>query len=90
MAYKTLHKIRKEKITAEKPISVFERDQLTSANDQCHKSNTELYVNNSERSRGVPHPTPLLFLDQTEARRAKKKIWGGDHPPPHLKVWIHH
>ena len=40
---------------------------------------------------------PQLFLDQTEARRAKKIFLGApptlskgldDHPPPYLKVWI--
>ena len=32
---------------------------------------------------------PPLFLDQNEARRAKK-FWGGrpPPPPPYLKVWI--
>ena len=43
---------------------------------------------------------PLLFLDQTEAQRAKKNLGGGTGPPlskvlddppsPHLKVWIWH
>ena len=28
-----------------------------------------------------------LFLDQTEARRAKK-IFFGDRPPPYIRVWI--
>ena len=42
--------------------------------------------------------TPL-FLDQNEARRAEKNVFGGrgpplsrvldDRPPPYLKVWIH-
>ena len=39
---------------------------------------------------------PLLFLDQTEAQRAKKIFLGGTGPPlskvlddpPHLKVWM--
>ena len=40
---------------------------------------------------------PLLFLDQTEAQRAKKIFLGGTgpplfkvlaDPPPHLKVWM--
>ena len=33
-------------------------------------------------------PPPPLFLDQTEARRAKKTCFG-DHPPPYLsKSWM--
>ena len=33
---------------------------------------------------------PPLFLDQTEAQRAKKK-WGGDRAfPPYFRVWIWH
>ena len=32
-----------------------------------------------------------LFLDQTETRRAEKKIFRDrPPPPPYLKVWIHH
>ena len=37
------------------------------------------------------HPLPPLFLDQTEARRAEKKIWGTTPPPPtfpYLRVWM--
>ena len=51
----------------------------------------------------LPSPSPFLFSDQTEARRAKKKF-GDPHPlppylkvrvtsprpPPYLKVWILH
>ena len=49
---------------------------------------------------GGPAPPPL-FLDQTEAQKAKKNFFG-DHPPPplskglddraptYLKVWIQH
>ena len=36
-------------------------------------------------------PHPPLFLDQTEARRAEKKIWGTTPPPPtfpYLRVWM--
>ena len=34
---------------------------------------------------------PPLFLDQTEAQRAKKKLGGGDWTlPPYFKVWIWH
>ena len=44
---------------------------------------------------------PLLFLDQTKARRAEKGFLGATAPlpypflrawmpPPHLKVWTHH
>ena len=42
---------------------------------------------------------PLLFLDQTEARRAEKFFWRpppvlskglDDRPHPYLKVWIPH
>ena len=38
---------------------------------------------------------PPLFLDQTEARRAGKKIFGRPPPPPppptfYVKVWIRH
>ena len=42
---------------------------------------------------------PLLFLDQTEARRAEKVFWRpppalskglDDRPHPYLKVWIPH
>ena len=36
------------------------------------------------RTRGAGPP---LFLDQNEARRAKK-FWGGDHRPPCLRVWM--
>ena len=56
------------------------------------------FVYNSGGSRGG---TPVLFLDQTEARRAEKNLWrppppllsqGLDQraPPPsrYLKVWI--
>ena len=32
-------------------------------------------------------PGPPLFLDQTEARRAKKKFLG-DRFPPFLRVWM--
>ena len=51
-------------------------------------------------SRGGPRGTqaPPLFLDQTEARRAEKNIFGDapsplsqgldDQGPPYLKVWI--
>ena len=53
------------------------------------------------QGRGPPPPSPPLFLDQTEARRAGKVMFG-DHPPPlryvrvwmtappYLKVWIRH
>ena len=34
----------------------------------------------------LPLPPPL-FLDQTEARRAEKKLFE-DHPPPYLRVWM--
>ena len=34
-----------------------------------------------ERGRGGRPPPPPLFLDQTEARRAKN-IFGGDRAPP--------
>ena len=42
---------------------------------------------------------PHLFLDQAEARRAKKNLFGDrpplsqgldDQAPPYLKVWIRH
>ena len=35
-------------------------------------------------------PLPPLFLDQTEARRAEKKIGGPPPPPtlPYLTVWM--
>ena len=41
------------------------------------------------RGRGTcpPPQPPPLFLDQTEARRAEKKLFG-DHPPPYLRVWM--
>ena len=31
--------------------------------------------------------SPLLFLDQTEAQRAKK-IWGGVPGRPYLRLWL--
>ena len=33
-------------------------------------------------------PPPLIFLDQTEARRAEKKISGDRGPPTYLGVWM--
>ena len=36
-----------------------------------------------------PPPPPSLFLDQTEARKAEKNLFG-DRAPPYLKVWIRH
>ena len=40
----------------------------------------------SERYIGEgPGPGPSLFLDQTEARRAKKKFWETAPPPPPSK-----
>ena len=30
---------------------------------------------------------PPLFLDQTEAQRAEKNLFG-DPPPPYLRVWM--
>ena len=34
---------------------------------------------------------PLLFLDQSEARRAEKRFLGDlPRPPSYLKVWIRH
>ena len=33
-------------------------------------------------------PPPLIFLDQTEARRAEKKISGDRAPPTYLGVWM--
>ena len=46
---------------------------------------------------GPGAPPPPLFLDQTEARRAKNTSFGDRRPtfslpptPPHLKVWIRH
>ena len=38
------------------------------------------------RGRGPGGPAPL-FLDQTEVRRAEKKIWDCP-PPPYLRVWM--
>ena len=37
-----------------------------------------------------PVGPPPLFLDQTEARRAEKKIFFGDRPPlpPYQRVWM--
>ena len=35
-----------------------------------------------------PPPPPHLFLDQTEARRAEKKIGGRPCAPPFLRVWM--
>ena len=32
-------------------------------------------------------PAPRLFLDQTEARRAEKRLFG-DRSPPYLRVWM--
>ena len=51
----------------------------------------------SGESRGGARVAPLLFLDQTEAQRAKKNFFSGQAPlisesappSPHLKVWIH-
>jgi len=53
------------------------------------------------RGPGGLGPPPLLFLDQTEARRAEKKFFGDwapplskgldDRPlPPYLEDWIRH
>ena len=50
---------------------------------------------------GPPPPLPPLFLDQTEAQRAKKNVFETPPPlsqglndrapfPPYLKVWIRH
>ena len=50
---------------------------------------------------GLPPPLPPLFLDQTEAQRAKKNVFETPPPlsqglndrapfPPYLKVWIRH
>ena len=33
---------------------------------------------------------PPLFLDQTEARRAKKIFFGDYPPPPYLRIWMTH
>ena len=39
--------------------------------------------------RGPGNLPPLpLFLNQTEARRAEKQIFGDRPPPPYLRVWI--
>ena len=40
----------------------------------------------------APTLPPLLFLDQTEARRAGKNVLESVPPPlnPDLKVWIRH
>ena len=35
---------------------------------------------------GPEEPTPPLFLDQTKARRAEKKIGGPG--PPYLRIWM--
>ena len=35
----------------------------------------------------TPPPPPPLFLNQTEARRAEKQIFGG-RAPPYLRVWM--
>ena len=36
-----------------------------------------------------PPPPPPLFLDQTEARRAEKSLFGDQAPhPPYLSVWM--
>ena len=49
--------------------------------------------------RRIQAKDPLLFLDQTEARRAEKFFWRplpalskclDDRPHPYLKVWIPH
>ena len=31
---------------------------------------------------------PPLFLDQTEVRKAEKKIWRPGLPSPYLRVWM--
>ena len=36
---------------------------------------------------GGATPFPPLVLDQTEARRAGKNVFG-DRPPPFLRVWM--
>ena len=36
---------------------------------------------------GLPPPLPPLFLDQTEAQRAKKNVFETP-PPPSLRVWM--
>ena len=45
---------------------------------------TAHFVYNSGGSRGG---APVLFLDQTEARRTKKILWRLP-PPSYLRVWI--
>ena len=45
----------------------------------------------SRRGAWRPPPPPLLFLDQSEARRAEKRFLGDlPRPPSYLKVWIRH
>ena len=68
--------------------------------DVQYQVNTDCTVADpGERPGGTQAPTPLLFVDQTEAGRPK--ILGGDPPllhlrvwmtqgPPYLKVWIGH
>ena len=53
--------------------------------DHSYSKYSSLYGSGGSRggARGLRAP---LFLDQTEARRAKKKIF--EDPPHHLGVWI--
>ena len=49
----------------------------------------EVYVHWQIQGRGPggPVPPPLLFLNQTDARRAEK-MFGGGPGPPYLRVWM--
>ena len=68
--------------------------------NHMHHVQYDLLYQNSGGSRGWArgHPPPPLFLDQTEAQRAKKLFfWRPAFPPPqpppsrrYLKVWIQH
>ena len=42
------------------------------------------------QGRQGPRGSDHLFLDQTEARRAKHFFFGDRAPPAYLKVWIRH
>ena len=50
--------------------------------NHMHHVQYDLLYQNSGGSRGGAAPPPALFLDQTEARRAKKCFFG-DRPFPH-------
>ena len=59
---------------------------LYSMENRAELGRSRMYNSGGSREGALPPPPPLpLFLDQTEARRAEKKI---ETPPPYLRVWM--